>query len=38
MKEILPQFLRELEITLNEQQITTLETKITQLFKDFDIF
>jgi len=36
LKEILPQFLRELEINLNEKQIKTLQTKIVQVFKEFD--
>jgi len=38
LKEALPQFLRELEITLNKQQIKALQTKIVQVFKEFDIF
>ena len=37
LKEALPQFLRELEINLNEKQIKTLQTKVAQVFKEFDI-
>jgi len=36
LKETLPQFLRKLEINLNEKQIATFKTKLTQLFKDLD--
>lgn len=35
-KELINEFLHELEINLNEKQIKTLQTKIVQLFKEFE--